>query len=96
MFLPPDGSEKYDLTIVTTPQVGGWQASFDGGTTWTMATTDLDPTHFTWLLKGPLCAGADPSAILVATDIQPKIRLASTPEIIVRKAPYVSLSTPDA
>lgn len=95
MFLPPSGSEFYDLTIVTVPQITGWEASFDGGVTWVAAVTDgNDNTHYKWLLAGPTCVGEDVSAVQITTDVQPLVRATAAPEIVVRKAPYVSLSTP--
>lgn len=96
MHLPPSGSRYYSLTVKTTPQVTVVAASFDNGLNWTNGLTDADPTHFFWLLAGPLAVGEDPSAIQITSDVQPLLKFVSTPEIEVFKAPYVSLATPDA
>lgn len=97
MFLPPNGSEYYDQTIITAPQLTDWEASFDGGQTWVAAVTDpADNTHYRWLVKGPNCPQADSSATLLSADTQPLIRAIGTPEVIIRKPSYIYLSTPSA
>lgn len=96
MLLPPSGAEYYSLTIITSPQLTSWEASFDGGTTWIAAQTDADPTHYFWLVKGPLSTSTTGSPTLIPTDLQPLLRATSNPEVIVREAPYIALSTPDS
>lgn len=97
MFLPPTGSEYYDQTIITVPQLTNWEASFDDGTTWIPAVTDPnDNTHYRWLLKGPNCPQADGSATLISAETQPLIRAIGNPEVIIRKPSLISLTTPSA
>jgi hypothetical protein len=96
MLLSPSGAEDYDLTIKTTPQLTAWEASFDDGATWHAASTDVaDNTHYYWNVKGPLCTDVGAAAaFLVAIGIQPLVRSIQAPHVYVRKAPYISLSTP--
>lgn len=93
MLLSPSGSEFYNLTIITSPQLTSWEASFDNGATWVAAQTDSDPTHYFWLVKGPLSTSTTGSPIALATDVQPLIRATATPEVLVREPPYIALST---
>jgi hypothetical protein len=100
VFLPPSGVDNYTLTITTIPALSGWEASFDGGVTWVPGVPDVsDPATFRWLLVGPLVAPgdipADPHTV-ITLDVEPLVRAIDDPKIIVRKAPYVSLSTPTA
>ena len=94
MRLHPDAREWYQLQIDTLPAITGWEASFDGGTTWAAgaAGTAGDGTEVTrWLVAGP---DADPGSatVLTASTTAPLIRAAANPEIVVRGAPLIYLA----
>lgn len=92
MKLDPRGREFYRVTITTSPQLTVWEASFDGGTTWTTGDTDSRavPTANTWewLVAGELVDNSDlsPGALagVITRTMKPIIRAADSPEILVR------------
>lgn len=93
MKLNPYGREFYRVTITTTPQLTNWEASFDGGLTWTAGATDsrTPPTANTWewLVSGHLCDNSDLGVGVLAGVIEhtmhPLIRAVDAPEVIVRE-----------
>lgn len=87
MRLNPLAREYYTLAITTDPAVtSGWEASFDGGTTWVAGTVTTSGTS--WLVAG---AQADPTgATVIAQTTEPIIRATQAPEVIVRKAPRIT------
>lgn len=94
MYLPPSGAEQYTVKIVTTPVLNDWEVSFDGGTTWIAGAQDgTDPTIWRWPVRGPLNTkvGFTP----IPTDLQPLLRSLGS-EDLVRKGPYIALTTPGA
>lgn len=98
MRLSPRGADDYVLTITTIPVMSGWEASFDGGASWVAGTPDVvDPTTYRWLMVGPL---VDPVPVaphtVLTIDVEPLVRAIDNPKIIVRKAPWIALSTPSA
>lgn len=94
MELSRHGRELYKLEITTTPVVASWEASFDGGETWvagTAATLESGTPVVQWLVAGPLAAlGA--AVAVIASDLIPKVRALSNPEIVVRNAPAITLT----
>lgn len=97
MFLSPIGVKDYRLTIITTPVFAGWEASFDGGTSWLAGTVDGTLANtWVWLVAGPH-APSPGSATVLAADLYPLIRpVGAAPEVDVLKAPYIAIATPDA
>lgn len=94
MYLPPSGVDYYTLTITTTPPLSGWEASFDGGTTWIAGVLKVGTTDtWQWLLAGPQVA-VPGSAHVIPNDLEPLIRAVSNPQVFVRKAPYIALTIP--
>lgn len=96
MDLPRRGREFYDQTITTAPAVAGWEASFDGGTTYVAGEeVEIDPPvtgalRMRWLVAGPL---ADPgTAEVISADLVPLLRATDNPELIVRKGPKIRLT----
>lgn len=92
MKLDPYGREFYRVTITTSPQLTSWEASFDGGTTWTAGATDsrTAPVANTWewLVAGELVDNSDLApgelAGVITRTMKPKIRAVDSPERIVR------------
>lgn len=84
------GRENYDQQITTVPPVVGWEASFDGGTTWTLGTAlteDPEPGWIRWLIAGDRADPTGAVAVIAPTgrhDLQPLARATSNPEIVVR------------
>lgn len=90
MQLHPLAREYYALTIATDDDVTGWQASFDHGTTWHAGDTSEDDGRTRWLLAGPDADTGD--AIVISASVVPLVRAIDNPEIIVRKAPRVTVT----
>ena len=84
--------EFYTLTITTDPPVSGWEASFDGGTTWVAGEPTIrDANTWRWLVAGPaFVADATPASILAATSV-PMLRAVDTPEVLVRRGPTITI-----
>ena len=92
MRLNRQGREFYTLAITTSPAVAAaWEASFDSGRTWTTGVETVD--GWRWLVRGPDCPDdpAVPSAVVSRT-INPLVRAADHPELVVRAAPVISLT----
>ena len=88
MILHRQGREYYTLTIDTEPAVTGWEASFDGGTTW--APGALNGDVWQWLVAGPL-APTDQPCMVIDRSTAPLIRAVDTPEILIRSTPTIYL-----
>lgn len=78
--------------------VTGWQASFDGGTTWTTSVAHPDlPTAPAWLIRGPGHPGTGDSTpstgILVSRSVRPLVRLLDTPETDIEPTDEIRLWT---
>lgn len=92
MKLNPYGRELYRVTITTSPQLTSWEASFDGGTTWTVGADDSRPAPeantWEWLVAGHLCDNSDlgPGELagVITRTMRPLIRGIDSPEVIVR------------
>lgn len=94
MILDSYGREYYAMTITTVPATTPtqWEASFDGGSTW--ITAIVHPTTATasaWLVRG-VNAAAGTSVATITTSLAPKVRLTSSPELVVRGAPTIQLT----
>jgi hypothetical protein len=92
MQLPRKGREFYRLIIVTDPPITTWEASFDSEGTW--ATGEAIAGGVTrWLVRGPNFdnSGTQPASQAVVSDMHPKIRAVSNPEVIIRVGPQVTL-----
>ena len=92
MRLHRQAREFYTLTITTSPQISGvWEASFDGGDTWSAGQATADGA-WRWLLRGP-DRPDDPQypAQVVTCSVKPLVRAVDIPELVVRSAPYVSI-----
>lgn len=90
MRLHPAAREFYCLSITTTPAVTGWDASFDGGTTWQAGEVVDDTVR--WLVAGPKFDATGATAATYATltaDVVPLLRATDNPERIVRSAPRI-------
>lgn len=86
MIIHRHSREFYRLEIVTEPAVTGWEASFDGGTTWDASTVvDGFPA---WLVAGTAAAVGTAVAVL-ADSVTPLLRVIDTPEIVVREGPKI-------
>ena len=99
MNLPPSGIEFYVLELVTTPPLDpdAWEASFDAGETWHQADVDAEtPTLSRWLLAGPSATSVPVDAITVPASCLPLVRAEANPEVIVRAAPRIHITTPPA
>lgn len=93
MKLHPTGVEYYALTITSEPELTAtdWQASFDGGTTWSTA-VDVDGRS-AWLLAGAEVASPPADAIVMALGTTyPVVRCVDAPEVIVRDAAAVTVT----
>ena len=91
MILSPLAREFYRVAITTDGDVTDWEASFDGGTTWHDGEVDPDEETFTrWLLAGPDAPLGTAVAVITA-DVVPIVRATDNPEIVVRKAPRITL-----
>lgn len=89
MKLNPHARQFYKVEVVTDPPVAGWEASFDGGTTWDTGEDDpLLADTWRWLVAGSL---ADPgtSVAVVAQTTWPLVRATDNPEILVEDAPPI-------
>lgn len=94
MDLSRHGREDYTLEITTDPVTAptDWEASFDGGRTWHTAVED-DDGFSAWLVAGrqaPDTVG-DPGVEL-GTDSEPVVRLIDDPEVIIRDAPFITIT----
>lgn len=90
MKLHRSAREFYTLVIVTTPAVTSWEASFDGGRTWTVGEPTAAGTY-RWLVAGP-DADAHPSEVTVRVPGgcgTPLVRATDDPEVLVRYAPPI-------
>lgn len=82
--------EFYALEITTVPPVAGpWEASFDRGATWEVA-TDVDGVP-SWLVAGPDAAPGE-AVHVVTTAVTPLVRAVENPEVVVRNAPRIQLA----
>lgn len=93
MKLHPTAVEYYALEItVDQPDVAAseWQASFDGGTTWSTA-VDVDGRSG-WLLAGPEVASPGGAIVMPAGTTYPVVRLVDSPELVVRDAPAITVT----
>lgn len=88
MILHRQGREYYALTITTSPttQPTDWSASFDGGTTWSVATAVNGASA--WLVAGAT-ADATGAVAVLSRSVNPLVRLTANPEIVVRDAPRI-------
>jgi hypothetical protein len=78
--------EYYNLVITTSPEVDGWEASFDNGRTW-VAGTETDDGAWQWLVAGPSAELG--SATRLTHTVEPRLRSITNPEIIIRRAPKI-------
>lgn len=93
MNLDPNAREFYTLTITTTPAVTSWDASFDNGGTWfTGAAVAGQADTFRWLVAGPTATVGAAVAVIGAWSVLPKVRATSSPEIVVRDAPRITVT----
>jgi hypothetical protein len=87
-----EGREYYKLKITTIPALaaGAWEASFDAGTTWPVASVISDVTgdYSAWLVAGE---DAEPgtAVAVISHDTYPIVRAVDTPEIVARNAPAI-------
>lgn len=82
----------YRVEIVTSPQLTGWEASFDGGTTWVAGTVDVDLANtWRWLIAGPDVAQGTAVAVITETATFPLVRATQNPRIVVDDAPMIQL-----
>lgn len=91
MQLEPAGREFYNLEITASPAVsGGWEASFDGGTTWVAGTagTVNGTDVYQWLLAGA-SADVGTAVATISASVVPLIRATESPELVVRSAPTI-------
>jgi hypothetical protein len=99
MRLHAYGREYYKLRLTTYPGVAldAWEASFDGGTTWTQATvvtvTDdpdatLNGSWSGWLVAGEHATDNPAGTAVITSDVYPRVRLADSPELLVRDPSY--------
>lgn len=90
MQINPHSRELYDPRPATDPAVdpADWEASFDNGLSWhPAAVLDNQPT---WLLAGVSVEKG--AAVAVITDrTEPIIRAISTPEVIARRGPEITI-----
>lgn len=94
MKLTRIGREYLTVSIETDPAVTGWEASFDGGTTWATGeeVTVGTSTAWRWLLAGPDVAQPDVSGqITLDATTTVVLRAIDNPEVLIRKGPRVSL-----
>lgn len=86
------GREYFRITVATDPAVTGWEASFDGGVTWTSGTpiTGVDG-GFQWLVQGPDVDPTDATALTLSGSVAPLLRAVDNPEVLVRDAPRIWL-----
>ena len=89
MMLNRTAKEFYTLEITTYPPVTAWEASFDGGTTWT-AGLDTGDGAFQWLVAGP-SADTSGAIALSSKKTSPLVRSATSSEVVVRDAPTIWL-----
>lgn len=93
MNMDRHGREFYGLGITTEPAVSAWEASFDGEATWVAGTTTDGVTR--WLVAGPDyddTVGAPATATVLTGSVLPKIRAVDNPEVIIRRAPRITVS----
>lgn len=101
MELNPFSRKLYTVELAVTnvagdaiPDAGPWEASFDGGVTWTTAVEVADHTGWwEWLVAGPkvteaLPVGATLAATLTET-VQPIGRLVDNPEVVAEHMPRI-------
>lgn len=102
MNLSRFGQKWYEVEISTVPQVStGWEATFDGGTTWVAGevVTEPDPAPVVtgavvvrWLLAGSQAPAVDTAPDVVLTDgVQPILRAAANPEVEAFAGPLIIL-----
>ncbi|MBT9255363.1 hypothetical protein KMZ30_07230 [Phycicoccus sp. KQZ13P-1] len=93
MILKRAGREFYNLAISTTPAVASWEASFDGGATWSAGTAGTvdGVAVMQWLIAGPSVA-KETAVAQLSGPVVPQIRATSNPEIVVRDAPRIDLT----
>lgn len=91
MILNPRGREYYALQITTTPATTAtdWSASFDGGSTWSVAVNVSG--YSAWLVAGSLAA-LGTAVATVSSSVTPLVRLTANPEIVVRDAPKIQIT----
>jgi hypothetical protein len=82
------GRELYEQQIVTDPPIVAWEASFDGGSTWSAGeAVPGDPGWYRWLIAGDLADPGTSVAQIPPTppgDLVPMARAIANPEIVVR------------
>lgn len=92
MNLSRYGRLFYKVSVVTDPAVDGWEASFDGGTTWTPGTPiPAMDGGWQWLVQGPDVDPASASALTLTGSVAPLLRVVDTPEVVVEDAPRIWL-----
>lgn len=86
------GREVYAVAVTLNPTASGtWEASFDGGTTWT-AGTDQGNGSFGWLVAGPSNDGTGAVFKFSAQlSVSPLLRLVVGSEEIVVTGPSIDL-----
>jgi hypothetical protein len=90
MKLTRIGREYLTVAISTEPEVTGWEASFDGGTTWTAG--EQVGGDWRWLVAGPDVV-QDPvvGQVVVSETTTVVLRAIDNPEVLIRKGPRVSI-----
>lgn len=91
MNIKASAREWYALQIVTAPAVTSWDASFDGGATYTTFTAVGTDGYYRWLVAGPTATPGS-AKVLPLGRTHPLIRATDTPEIVVRDAPSINVS----
>lgn len=101
MNLSRIGREYLEVEVSTDPEVSGWEASFDGGSTWNAGeqVTSASVPTWRWLLVGPDCPEPEvPGQINypagAGTSVRVYLRAIDNPEVLIRKGPKVSLKNP--
>lgn len=96
MQLHPRAREYYVVQIDTVPALAGWEASFDGGTTWRAGELVAGTTNrWRWLLAGPTFDPAGAPALGGATvttvpaTTSPLLRATDAPAVVVSDGPVV-------
>ena len=90
MQLAKTGREYYDPGPTTTPALTGWEASFDGGSTWVAG--DVLDGRPKWLVRGPGFADDTTPSVLISENTNPMIRATDNPEVLVRRGPAIYLA----
>lgn len=92
MKLDRNARDNYEVTITTNPEVTGWEASFDGGTTWAAGTVHpVTADTWVWLVAGPNVT-QDTAVAVITRRLTPKVRAIENPLIVVYDAPPIILN----